>query len=377
MSSIVKDMGNKESIKQAEESPGDMASIRDEGVLKATASVRGLDNYKQNFLGVHKPSTSQNSQFYGPIQSPVQNDRKKFGEDIVPQRENVMQNYAGLQQAMFGTSGYVNGGTVFSGQMIPPMLMQQPMQVPATIPGMFQTGFMYQTLSKGTAKPNSHFFPPFTKGSLIMLGTGGLKPIEDLKTTDFFESAEVSKQLCLETSKIAKIQELPSSAVSLIGFAVDNYESEVLVEKPSDHPFFIYEQGWASCKPHLTLSRYGLQCKQLKIGDVCIFLSDKVDTRSDRPMNCESKSVVEDKDKQYHIAPHGTALSRQNRVSEANDITKPTESGDSNISGVADSKIQPKGLVKKEDESYAFGQSPGKKAKLDIPSNKNVDLVKS
>lgn len=212
-----------------------------------------MENFKPNFQRAHKPSASQSSQIKGRNQSPIQNDKKKldenhsqettvqqpttlsfpstFNQDVVPQaRENVLQNYASLQQPVFNPSGYVNGNTVFPGQMIPPMLVQQPMQVPSAIPGMFQTGFMYQTLTPGSAKPyhaNSHFFPPFTKGSLIMLATGNLKPIEELKTVDFVESAKVSKQLLLETSKIAKIQEMPNSTMSLIGFAVDNYESEV------------------------------------------------------------------------------------------------------------------------------------------------------
>lgn len=158
-----------------------------------------------------------------------------YSQDVVSHSTNFLQNYASLPQPVFNSPGYVNGGTVFSGQMIPPMVVQQPMQVPSALPGMFQTGFMYQTLPPGSGKPNhvnSHFFDPFTKGSLIMLATGSIKPIEELKTVDFIESAKVSKQLCFETSTIAKIQDHPNSAMSLIGFAVDNYESEVSHAKP-------------------------------------------------------------------------------------------------------------------------------------------------
>ena len=150
-----------------------------------------------------------------------------FNQDISAGKD-FLPNYGSLQQPMFATSGYANGGSAFPGSMIPPMLVQQPMTVPANIPGMFRTGFMYQTLPEPKSSyPKPNFFPPFTKGSLIMLSTGGLKPIEELKTVDFIESAKASKQLSLETCKIAKIQDLPNSAISLIGFAVENYEKEV------------------------------------------------------------------------------------------------------------------------------------------------------
>ena len=146
-----------------------------------------------------------------------------FNHEIASSKD-FLQNYANLQQPMF--AGYPNGSSAFPGSMIPPMLLQQPM--PTNLPGMFQTGFMYQALPEPkSSHPKSHYFPPFAKGSLIMLSTGGLKPIEDLKTVDFIESAKVSKQLSLETCKIAKIQEVPNSAITLIGFAVDECEKEV------------------------------------------------------------------------------------------------------------------------------------------------------
>lgn len=151
-----------------------------------------------------------------------------FNHDINAGKE-FLQNYGGLQQPMFTTPGYVNGSPAITRQMIPPMLVQQPMHVPSSVPGMFQPGFMYQTLpaEPQTIHPKSHYFPPFTKGSLIMLSTGGLKPIEDLSTSDFIESAKVSKQLSLETCKIAKLQDVPNRGVTLIGFAVEDYEKEV------------------------------------------------------------------------------------------------------------------------------------------------------
>ena len=167
--------------------------------------------------------------------------------------KEFLPNYANLQQPMFAAaSGYANGGTTFPGQMIPPMLMQQPMPLPANMPGMFQTGFMYPLPEAKSSYQKSHYFPAFSKGSLIMLSNGGLKPIEDLKTTDFIESAKVSKQLALETCTIAKIQEVPNSAITLIGFAVENYEKEVIFTYYSASLIFIHHfvklvSCWLTC----------------------------------------------------------------------------------------------------------------------------------
>ena len=202
-----------------------------------------MDKNDQNLSKVFKYDAGLNTK--GPTQFSKSADSRKAVTDTQPQRsqqqqitshpgfnqdmassKDFLQSYANLQQSMF--AGYANGSSAFAGPMIPPMLVQQPMQVPSNIPGMFQTGFMYQTLPEPKSSyPKSHYFPPFTKGSLIMLSTGGIKPIEDLKTADFIESAKISKQLSLETCKIAKIQDVPNSGITLIGFAVDDCEKEV------------------------------------------------------------------------------------------------------------------------------------------------------
>lgn len=138
------------------------------------------------------------------------------------------------------------------------------------------------------------------------------------------------------------------------------------MEKPSDHPFFIYEQGWASCKPDITLSRYGLQCQQLKIGDVCVFLSNKLETRSDRTLDCDTKSGVEDKERQTHVNHYNTTLVP--KTNEPSDAVRASETGES---GGIDTKTQLKSFGKEEKEvGHGFGQPVGKKPKLDIPTEK-------
>ncbi len=51
------------------------------------------------------------------------------------------------------------------------------------------------------------------------------------------------------------------------------------MEATLEHPFFVFRQGWSSCSPDRTESRYGLQCHKLRVGDVCISLTQRETSR--------------------------------------------------------------------------------------------------
>lgn len=50
---------------------------------------------------------------------------------------------------------------------------------------------------------------------------------------------------------------------------------QVEFESALEHPFFVFDQGWASCYPERTLQCYGLKCHRLQVGDVCICLTPR------------------------------------------------------------------------------------------------------
>lgn len=50
---------------------------------------------------------------------------------------------------------------------------------------------------------------------------------------------------------------------------------QVEFESALEHPFFVFDQGWASCYPERTLHCYGLKCHRLQVGDVCICLTPR------------------------------------------------------------------------------------------------------
>lgn len=47
------------------------------------------------------------------------------------------------------------------------------------------------------------------------------------------------------------------------------------IETQPSHPFFVYGKGWASFSPDATLNEHGLKCQLLEVGDVCISLTPR------------------------------------------------------------------------------------------------------
>jgi len=65
-----------------------------------------------------------------------------------------------------------------------------------------------------------HYPAHFTKGSIIHLATGELKRIEDLSTDDFRRSADMSKDLCIDTSVVRGITPVAERGTVMLEFSV-------------------------------------------------------------------------------------------------------------------------------------------------------------
>jgi len=65
-----------------------------------------------------------------------------------------------------------------------------------------------------------HYPAHFTKGSVIQLANGDLKRIEDLSTDDFVRSAEISKDLCIDTSVVQSITPQAERGTVMLEFSV-------------------------------------------------------------------------------------------------------------------------------------------------------------
>jgi len=126
-----------------------------------------------------------------------------------------------------------------------------------------------------TSGPLLHYPQHFMKGSIIQLAHGALKRVEDLETDDFVHSADISSDLKIDSCTVVHIEENRVQGMAVLGFVVGEHKVQVTVEATLEHPFFVFGQGWSSCEPQCTFSRYGLQCHRLSVGDVCISLTHK------------------------------------------------------------------------------------------------------
>ncbi|EHH52735.1 hypothetical protein EGM_13243, partial [Macaca fascicularis] len=144
---------------------------------------------------------------------------------------------------------------------------------PAMVQAQIHLPVVQSVASPAAAPPT---LPPyFMKGSIIQLANGELKKVEDLKTEDFIQSAEISNDLKIDSSTVERIEDSHSPGVAVIQFAVGEHRAQVSVEVLVEYPFFVFGQGWSSCCPERTSQLFDLPCSKLSVGDVCISLTLK------------------------------------------------------------------------------------------------------
>ncbi|XP_045072000.1 ataxin-1-like [Coregonus clupeaformis] len=127
-----------------------------------------------------------------------------------------------------------------------------------------------------SSAPSGPSLPPyFIKGSIIQLADGELKRVEDLKTDDFIQSAEISSELKIDSSTVERIDGSHTPNLAIVQFSVGEHRAQVSVEVLVEYPFFVFGQGWSSCCPDRTTQLLELPCTKLSVGDVCISLTLK------------------------------------------------------------------------------------------------------
>lgn len=115
--------------------------------------------------------------------------------------------------------------------------------------------------------------PNFTKGSLIELASGRLKRVEELKTEDFLRSADTSPEFHLSTCTVLLISAGSAQGFSHLQVHLTDRNTQELLKVLVEYPFFVQQKGWSSCSPQRTSQLYGLPCRQLAEGDVCLVLT--------------------------------------------------------------------------------------------------------
>lgn len=100
--------------------------------------------------------------------------------------------------------------------------------------------------SSAPPAPSSTVVPPslppyFIKGSIIQLADGELKRVEDLKTDDFIQSAEISSELKIDSSTVERIEASHTSPnFAVVQFSVGEHRAQV--RKSESHN--TYHQVW-------------------------------------------------------------------------------------------------------------------------------------
>jgi len=72
-----------------------------------------------------------------------------------------------------------------------------------------------------------HYPHHFMKGSIIQLGNGEYKRVEELKTEDFVQSAEISSDLKVDSSTVVHINENEAHGTAVLGFLVGEHKVQV------------------------------------------------------------------------------------------------------------------------------------------------------
>ncbi|XP_020386075.2 ataxin-1 [Rhincodon typus] len=107
----------------------------------------------------------------------------------------------------------------------PDSLVTQPTYHPTVVQAQVHLPLV-QSVNSPVAASNQ--LPPyFMKGSIIQLANGELKRVEDLKTEDFIQSAEISSNLKIDSSTVERVEGSHNSSFALLQFAVGEHRTQV------------------------------------------------------------------------------------------------------------------------------------------------------
>nr|CDS29751.1 ataxin 1 [Hymenolepis microstoma] len=130
----------------------------------------------------------------------------------------------------------------------------------------------------------------FKRGTRVRLVDGSIQKVEGLRTADFLRAAKSmgteSSLQWVEVNSILKEDfplNIPRDLVNIrfslnINGCREAFNSPLASLPPitwdyqcnKEQPFFVQSHGWSSCDPQSTLSRFGLACRSLSVGDYCL-----------------------------------------------------------------------------------------------------------
>lgn len=107
-----------------------------------------------------------------------------------------------------------------------PVVVEAPSPAPSPVPAPAPVSIQPPPPISSSSSPVA--LPPFfMRGSIIQLADGELKRVEDLKTEDFIQSAEISSELKIDSSTVERIDSGQTPNVVVIQFSVGELKAQV------------------------------------------------------------------------------------------------------------------------------------------------------
>lgn len=109
-----------------------------------------------------------------------------------------------------------------------PVVVAPPSPAPVPAPSSAPAPISIQASPSISSSTSPVALPPFfMRGSIIQLADGELKRVEDLKTEDFIQSAEISSELKIDSSTVERIDSGQTPNAVIIQFSVGELKAQV------------------------------------------------------------------------------------------------------------------------------------------------------
>lgn len=109
-----------------------------------------------------------------------------------------------------------------------PVVVAPPSPAPVPAPASAPAPISIQASPSISSSASPVALPPFfMRGSIIQLADGELKRVEDLKTEDFIQSAEISSELKIDSSTVERIDSGQTPNAVIIQFSVGELKAQV------------------------------------------------------------------------------------------------------------------------------------------------------
>eukprot|EP00092_Neocalanus_flemingeri_P037448 GFUD01040779.1.p1 GENE.GFUD01040779.1~~GFUD01040779.1.p1 ORF type:complete len:258 (+),score=75.83 GFUD01040779.1:45-818(+) len=110
----------------------------------------------------------------------------------------------------------------------------------------------------------------FKNDTVVRVAGEEVKRVEDILTDDFIRASNNSHDTSVDMAELRHITRVHETNTAGLRFI--HGDTDVTLVCQLDQPFYRFCTGWSSLFPLLTKAKYGLTCKTLSIGDICMVL---------------------------------------------------------------------------------------------------------